>query len=334
MEEKILEVQNLVTQFFMEKGMVRAVNDVSFDLFRGRSLGIVGESGSGKSAMALSLMRLITPPVGVVSGQGIFLEGKDILSLSSKEMERIRGNRISMIFQEPMTSLNPVFTIGEQIQETIQLHQQVSTKEAKERCLDLLELVGIPAPQQRLKEYPHQISGGMRQRVMIAIALACGPSVLIADEPTTALDVTTQAQIMDLIQKLQAETQMGILLITHDLGVVAEVCDEVAVMYCGKIIEKSSVEAIFAAPQHPYTKALLDAIPPLMGGRVDHTRRLQAIEGVVPPLSNLPIGCNFYDRCPKATATCNGSEPSLEEIRPGHFVACFHPLQVQDAPKP
>lgn len=326
MEEKILEVRNLVTQFFVGKEMVRAVNDVSFDLFRGRSLGIVGESGSGKSAMALSLMRLIAPPVGTVAGQGIFLEGRDILQLSSKEMESVRGNRISMIFQEPMTSLNPVFTVGDQIRETIELHQHVSTQQAKERCLDLLDLVGIPAPQQRLNEYPHQLSGGMRQRVMIAIALACDPSVLIADEPTTALDVTTQAQIMDLIQKLQAETKMGILLITHDLGVVAEVCDQVAVMYCGRIVEKTSVEAIFAAPRHPYTQALLDAIPPLTTGGAPRTKRLRAIEGMVPPLSELPLGCNFCDRCPKAAADCSASKPTLEKIGPGHFVECFHPL--------
>lgn len=328
MEEKILEVKNLVTQFTMGKCMVTAVNDVSFDVFRGRSLGIVGESGSGKSAMALSLMRLITPPVGTTTGQGVLLEGKNILELSPKEMEGIRGNRISMIFQEPMTSLNPVYTIGEQIMETIRLHQKVSSKDAKIRCLELLTLVGIPAPHQRISEYPHQLSGGMRQRVMIAIALACGPSVLIADEPTTALDVTTQAQIIDLIQKLQKETQMGIILITHDLGVVAEVCDQVAVMYCGRIIEKSSVKEIFDRPLHPYTRALLDAIPPLTGGNSGRSHRLRTIDGIVPALSDLPIGCNFQDRCTNVKDRCKGSKPLLEEVVAGHFVECFYPLHV------
>lgn len=328
MEEKILEVKNLVVQFTMGKRMVTAVDNVSFDLLRGHSLGIVGESGSGKSAMALALMRLVAPPVGMVTGAGVLLEGKDILQLSSREMEDIRGNRISMIFQEPMTSLNPVYTIGEQIMETIRLHQKVLSKEAKARCLDLLTLVGIPAPHQRMLEYPHQISGGMRQRVMIAIALACGPSVLIADEPTTALDVTTQAQIMDLIQKLQAQTHMGIILITHDLGIVAEICDQVAVMYCGRIIEKSSVKDIFDRPLHPYTRALLDAIPPLTGDHSGRSHRLRAIDGTVPPLADLPIGCNFQDRCPKVADKCRGSNPLLQEVLPGHFVECFYPLQV------
>ncbi|TDG95565.1 ABC transporter ATP-binding protein [Cardinium endosymbiont of Culicoides punctatus] len=327
MKEKILEVRNLVTQFTMGSRMVAAVNNVSFDLFRGHSLGIVGESGSGKSAMALSLMRLITPPIGTTTGQGILLEGKDILQLSPKEMESVRGNRISMIFQEPMTSLNPVYTIGEQIMETIQLHEKASLKEAKMRCLELLTLVGIPAPHQRISEYPHQLSGGMRQRVMIAIALACSPSVLIADEPTTALDVTTQAQIIDLIQKLQKETQMGIILITHDLGVVAEVCDEVAVMYCGRIIEKSSIKEIFDGPRHPYTRALLDAIPPLMGGNRNHTNRLRTIEGIVPALFDLPMGCNFQDRCSRVADRCKSSKPLLEEVAPNHFVECFYPLK-------
>ncbi|UWW97031.1 MAG: ABC transporter ATP-binding protein [Candidatus Cardinium sp.] len=319
---KILEVKNLMTQYYTGKKMTTVVNNVSFDLFSGRSLAIVGESGSGKSAMALSLMRLIEPPVGSITAEAILLEGKDILQLSLKEIQEIRGNRISMIFQEPMTALNPVFTIGEQIMETIQLHQRIPAKEAKSRCIALLTLVGIPAPHQRMLEYPHQISGGMRQRVMIAIALACGPSVLIADEPTTALDVTTQAQIMDLIQRLQVEKNMGIILITHDLGMVAEVCDEVAVMYSGSIVEKSSVQAIFNAPLHPYTQALLDAIPPLSG----RVRRLRTI-GVVPPLSDLPIGCSFQDRCPNVQDRCRTRTPLLQEARAGHSVACFYPLQ-------
>ena len=311
-KEKVLAVQNLMTQFTVGKQIVTAVNDVSFDLFRGTTLGIVGESGSGKSSMALSLMRLIYPPMGNVTGKGIILEGKNMLQLSSKEIEGIRGNRMAMIFQEPMTSLNPVLTIGEQIMETIQFHQNLSKKETREKCLELLTLVGIPAPHQRMSEYPHQISGGMRQRVMIAIALSCNPSVLVADEPTTALDVTTQAQIIDLMQKLQAETDMGIILITHDLGLVAEMCDQVAVMYCGRMIEKSSIQEIFNHPLHPYTRALLDAIPVL---DKHHTgaRRLQAIDGMVPPLHKLPTGCNFQDRCANATESCKIKKPLLEE---------------------
>ncbi len=325
MNEKILEVKNLMTQYYAGKRMVTVVDNVSFDLYSGRSLGIVGESGSGKSAMALSLMRLITPPVGIITAQGILLEGKDILQFSLKEMEEVRGNRISMIFQEPMTALNPVFTIGEQIMETIQWHQQVPPKQAKIRCIDLLTLVGIPAPHRRMLEYPHQISGGMRQRVMIAIALACNPSVLIADEPTTALDVTTQAQIIDLMQRLQSEKNMGIILITHDLGVVAELCDEVAVMYAGRIVEKNAVKAIFSQPMHPYTQALLDAIPPLSG--IDDHRRLRTIDGVVPPLSDLPIGCSFQDRCPNVKDECRSSKPMLQEAGGAHSIACFAPLQ-------
>ncbi|MDD9139424.1 MAG: ABC transporter ATP-binding protein [Candidatus Cardinium sp.] len=330
MGEAILKVKNLVTQF-SQKRVVSVVNGISFELPQGGSLGIVGESGSGKSAMALSLMRLIAPPTGKIMGEGIFLEGRDILALSSKEMEHIRGNRMSMIFQEPMTSLNPVYTIGEQIMETVQLHQKVSAKEAKERCIDLLDLVGISAPQQRMSAYPHQLSGGMRQRIMIAIALACNPSVLIADEPTTALDVTTQAQIMELIQKLQAETHMGLILITHDLGIVAEVCDQVAVMYCGRIIEKSSVENIFETALHPYTQALLDSIPPLT--RQTDKRRLRTIDGIVPPLTALPVGCNFQDRCPNVAPACRAQQPLLQEVSPGHFVECFYPLHWQDATK-
>ncbi|MGI2261730.1 ABC transporter ATP-binding protein [Candidatus Cardinium hertigii] len=326
MEEKILEVRNLMTQYTTGKNRVTVVNDVSFDLFSGCSLAIVGESGSGKSAMALSLMRLIEPPVGTITGQAILLEGKDILQLSLKEMQEIRGNRISMIFQEPMTALNPVFTIGEQIMETIQLHQQVAPKEAKIGCIELLTRVGIPAPHQRMLDYPHQLSGGMRQRVMIAIALACNPAVLIADEPTTALDVTTQAQIIDLIQRLQAEKKMGIILITHDLGIVADACDEVVVMYGGSIVEKSLVETIFNAPLHPYTQALLDAIPPLSDG--SRPQRLRTISGVVPALSDLPIGCPFQDRCPYVKELCRASKPPLQEVSCGHSVACFYPLQA------
>ncbi|MGI2298427.1 ABC transporter ATP-binding protein [Candidatus Cardinium hertigii] len=326
MKEQVLEVKNLFTQYYTSNKATTVVNNVSFDLCTGRSLAIVGESGSGKSAMALSLMRLIVPPVGTITAEGIFLEGKDILQLSLKEMQAVRGNRMAMIFQEPMTALNPVFTIGEQIMETIQLHQQVTPKEAKMGCIALLTLVGISAPHQRMFDYPHQLSGGMRQRVMIAIALACDPAVLIADEPTTALDVTTQAQIMDLIQRLQVEKNMGIILITHDLGIVAEACDAVAVMYGGSIVEKSPVEAIFNAPLHPYTQALLDAIPPLSDG--SRPQRLRTIGGVVPPLSDLPIGCAFQDRCPYVKDLCRASKPPLQEVGSDHSVACFYPLQA------
>jgi len=329
--DTILEVQNLVTQFHAGKKIVRAVNNVSFTLARGSTLGIVGESGSGKSSMALSLMRLIDPHLGQISGTTITIEGNNILLLAEKEMKNIRGNRMSMIFQEPMTSLNPVFTIGYQIIETLQLHQQISKKEATERCIELLNLVKISAPHQRMKDYPHQVSGGMRQRVMIAIALACSPSVLIADEPTTALDVTTQAQIIDLMQKLQEETHMGIILITHDLGLVAEMCDQVAVMYCGRIIEKSSVKEIFEHPLHPYTYALLDSMPGGMGTNNDC--RLKTIPGMVPPLHSLPVGCNFQDRCFQVGKRCTKQEPLLEALEAEHSAACFYPLHKADRSK-
>ena len=323
MHKKVLEVKNLVTCFTSLKNGGKVLKNISFDLLEGSSLGIVGESGSGKSSMALSLMRLIMPPLGMVHGDFVKLEGIDLLQLSLQEMNTIRGNRMSMIFQEAMTSLNPVFTIGDQIMESIQFHQKVSRKQAKERCLDLLNLVSIPAPDQRIKDYPHQISGGMRQRVMIAMALACGPAVLIADEPTTALDVTTQAQIIDLLQKLQQETHMSIILITHDLGLVAEICDYVAVMYCGRIIEKGAVQAIFDHPLHPYTQALLDSILSLSKGK---GKKLSAIEGIVPAFDQLPVGCSFQDRCKYVTACCRGQEPLLQEVAPNRFVECFHPV--------
>ncbi len=326
MADRILEVKQLVTQFRTTQGTVTAVDGVSFDVYKGKSLGIVGESGSGKSTLALSIMRLIDPPAGQIAQGEILLQGQDLLQLSVRAMQGVRGSQISIIFQEPMTSLNPVFTVGNQIRETLLLHQAITPKEAQDRCIELLALVGIAAPEKRVHEYPHQLSGGMRQRVMIAMALACQPAVLIADEPTTALDVTIQAQILDLLKKLQTEQDMGIILITHDLGVVAEMCDEVAVMYCGKIVEQADVYTLFSRPAHPYTQGLLASIPSLAPSQIDLTqRRLATIPGVVPPLSRLPMGCNFQDRCPRADEACK-SDPVLAEVAPQHLAACFHPL--------
>ena len=331
MAEKILEIKQLVTKFGPAGSpSVTAVDGVTLDVYKGKSLAIVGESGSGKSTLALSIMRLVEPNAGWIDQGQVLLQGEDILQLSEREMQRVRGNRISMIFQEPMTSLNPVFTVGNQIKETLLLHQTLTPLDAHDRCIELLSLVGIPAPEKRIHAYPHQLSGGMRQRVMIAMALACQPAVLIADEPTTALDVTIQAQIIDLMRKLQEETAMGIILITHDLGVVAEMCDEVAVMYCGKIVEKANVQTLFKHPAHPYTQGLLDSIPSLAHFQVNQAqRRLKTIEGTVPSLSQLPSGCNFQDRCWRADAACRGplGDPDLGKIAPQHLAACFHPLQ-------
>ena len=328
MADKMLEVKQLVTQFRTAQGTVTAVDGVSFAVYKGKSLGIVGESGSGKSTIALSIMRLIAPPAGQIAQGTIWFQGQDLLQRPARAMQAVRGNQISMIFQEPMTSLNPVFTVGNQIRETLLLHQAITPKEAQDRCIELLALVGIPAPEKRVHEYPHQLSGGMRQRVMIAMALACQPAVLIADEPTTALDVTIQAQILDLMRQLQEEQDMGIILITHDLGVVAEMCDEVAVMYCGRIVEQAEVTTLFSQPAHPYTQGLLASIPSLELSQTDQKQRLATIPGVVPPLSQLPLGCNFQDRCQRADEACKGAlgDPVLEEVAPQHLAACFHPL--------
>ena len=328
MAEKILAVKNLVTRFRTEQGPVTAVNGVSLDVYKGKTLGIVGESGSGKSVTALSIMRLIDTPPGNIAQGEILLAGQDLLQLSGKAMRAVRGNQIAMIFQEPMTSLNPVFTTGYQISEALIFHQKMKPKEAQEQSIALLSLVGIPAPEKRIHEYPHQLSGGMRQRVMIAIALACKPAVLVADEPTTALDVTIQAQILDLLTKLQEELGMGMILITHDLGVVAELCHEVAVMYGGKIIEQASVQALFSHPKHPYTQGLLASIPSLEAVQNKVHRRLATIEGAVPSLTDLPPGCSFQDRCYKVQQDCRGEQgpPPLEEKAPDHLAACFHPL--------
>ncbi|MGE3800052.1 MAG: ABC transporter ATP-binding protein [Candidatus Kapaibacterium sp.] len=322
---KLLEVNNLRTYFHTDDGTARSVDGVSFTVDRGETLGIVGESGCGKSVTALSIMGLIPDPPGKIEGGEILFDGKNLLEFSDDEMRHVRGNDVSMIFQEPMTSLNPVFTIGRQIDEAVILHQKVSKQEAKQRSIDMLHLVGIPAPEQRYGEYPHQLSGGMRQRVMIAMALSCNPKLLIADEPTTALDVTVQAQILELMTKLQDEMGMGMMMITHDLGVIAEICDRVAVMYAAKIVEYADVDSIFYKPRHPYTIGLLSSIPRL-GEEVE---RLATIEGTVPAPTNWPKGCHFCTRCQWADDLCWNDEPQLVEIETGHQVACWHIDKVQ-----
>jgi oligopeptide/dipeptide ABC transporter ATP-binding protein len=321
----LLEVKNLKTGFKTDDGSFLAVDDISFSVEKGKTLGIVGESGCGKSVTSLSIMRLVPNPPGQIVGGQILFKGQDLLKLSEGEMRKIRGNDIAMIFQEPMTSLNPVFTCGNQIAEAISLHQKgLSRKEVRAKTIEMLRLVGIPEPDKRVDEYPHQLSGGMRQRVMIAMALSCNPSLLIADEPTTALDVTIQAQILDLVRKLQRELEASMILITHDLGVVAETCDDVAVMYAGRIIEYGSVEDIFYRPKHQYTKGLLDSIPHFETG---HRReRLQTIKGLVPSPLNLPSGCRFQDRCSAAQEDCRSQEPTLLPFGGKHVAACFHPV--------
>ncbi|MGB0453047.1 MAG: ABC transporter ATP-binding protein [Bacteriovoracaceae bacterium] len=327
MSEKILEVRDLVVKFRTDRGIITAVNGVNFDVFKGKTLGIVGESGSGKSVSALSVMRLIPNPPGNIAGGTIKFKGENLLDVPMDEMRRIRGNKIAMIFQEPMTSLNPVFTVGNQIEEVLALHQtELSKEDRKNKAIEMLSLVGIPAPEKRVKEYPHQLSGGMRQRVMIAIALSCKPDILIADEPTTALDVTIQAQILELMKKLQEEIGMGIIMITHDLGVVAETCDDVAVMYCGQIVESADVNSLFKHPQHPYTKGLIESIPSFDSTAVGSKERLQTIDGMVPSLFELPKGCNFQDRCQYVSDKCRGAGPTLDLISDHHQVRCFSPL--------
>lgn len=321
-QEKLVEVKELKTYFNIEGTWAKAVDGVSFDIYKGETLGIVGESGSGKSVTALSLMKLIPDPPGRIMGGEILFNGKDIVQLSYEEMYDIRGKEIAMIFQEPMTSLNPVFKIGMQIAEVIQTHFKVDEKEAMKRAVDMLRHVGIPDPEKRVDDYPHQFSGGMRQRVMIAIALACNPSLLIADEPTTALDVTIQAQILDLMLELKDKRKdAAIVLITHDLAVVAEMCQRVIVMYGGKIQEVADVKDIFANPLHPYTKGLLESIPRPVADRSKHSR-LQAIPGNVPSIMNLPSGCKFCTRCTVKLDKCDTVEPPLREIANGHFVRC------------
>jgi oligopeptide/dipeptide ABC transporter ATP-binding protein len=318
----LIQVKNLRTSFFTPEGEVRAIDGISFEIGEGKTLGLVGESGCGKSVTSLSIMRLIPSPPGRIVGGEIVYRGRDLLKLNKEEMRKIRGNEISMIFQEPMTSLNPVFTVGNQIGEAIRLHQGLGKKAARQKTIDMLRLVKIADPESRVDAYPHQLSGGMRQRVMIAMALSCNPSLLIADEPTTALDVTIQAQILELMKELQQKIGMALLLITHDLGVVAEQADEVAIMYAGKIVERASAQAIFARPFHPYTVGLLNSLPGTDGKK---KKRLDAIPGVVPSPLHLPSGCRFRDRCPKAQAVCEQSEPQLMEKETGRWVACYFP---------
>jgi oligopeptide/dipeptide ABC transporter ATP-binding protein len=318
----LIQVKNLRTSFFTPEGEVRAIDGVSFEIAEGKTLGLVGESGCGKSVTSLSIMRLIQSPPGKIVGGEILYRGRDLLKLNNEEMRKIRGNEISMIFQEPMTSLNPVFTVGNQIGEAIKLHQGLGKKETRQKTIEMLRLVKIADPESRVDAYPHQLSGGMRQRVMIAMALSCNPALLIADEPTTALDVTIQAQILELMKELQQKIGMALLLITHDLGVVAEQADEVAIMYAGKIVERASARAIFNRPFHPYTVGLLNSLP---GAGTAKKKRLDAIPGVVPSPLHLPTGCRFRDRCPKAADTCAQSEPQLVEKEPGHTVACHFP---------
>ena len=318
-QDPVLEVRDLRTYFHTEEGVARAVDGVSFAVGRGQTLGLVGESGCGKSVSAFSIMRLVPDPPGRIEDGQILLRGRDLLALDEEEMRRVRGDDIAMIFQEPMTSLNPVLTCGFQIAEAVVLHQQVPMQEARTRAVEMLQLVGIPAPEQRIDEYPHQLSGGMRQRVMIAMALSCNPDVLIADEPTTALDVTIQAQILALLESLQESLQMAIVMITHDLGVIVETADQVAVMYAGQIVEYAETQVLFTRPRHPYTRGLLRSIP-----RLDaEQERLEIIPGVVPDARVFPQGCRFAPRCPLADAHCRAEAPPLEEIEAGHWASCW-----------
>jgi oligopeptide/dipeptide ABC transporter ATP-binding protein len=324
----LIQVNDLQTSFFTPEGEVRAIDGVSFQIAEGKTLGLVGESGCGKSVTSLSIMRLIPSPPGKIVGGQILYRGRDLLKLNNEEMRKIRGNEISMIFQEPMTSLNPVFTVGNQIGEAIRLHQGLGKKQTRQKTIEMLRLVKIADPESRVDAYPHQLSGGMRQRVMIAMALSCHPNLLIADEPTTALDVTIQAQILELMKELQQKIGMALLLITHDLGVVAEQADDVVIMYAGKIVERAAAQTIFARPFHPYTVGLLNSLP---GTGEKKKKRLDAIPGVVPSPLHLPSGCRFRDRCPKAAGLCAEAEPQLAEKEQDHFVACHFPEAGQRA---
>ena len=316
---KILEVKNLRTSFFTHLGEVEAVRGSSFSMNEGDILGIVGESGSGKSVTALSIINLIDEPGRIIDGSIIF-DGKELTKLHRKEMSDIRGNDIAMIFQDPMTSLNPVFSIENQMVEVIRRHTDMTRAQAKKHAVEMLELVGIPQPEERISSYPFEYSGGMRQRVLIAIALACKPDILIADEPTTALDVTIQAQVLELMNGLQQETGMAIIFITHDLGVIAEICDDVVVMYAGKVAETAPVKELFKNPKHPYTKGLLLSIPRLESQR---KTKLSTIEGIVPSLDKLPRGCRFHNRCPYAHAPCETRPPDIKSVGNNHFASCY-----------
>jgi peptide/nickel transport system ATP-binding protein len=319
----LLEIENLQTHFRTPDGINRAVDGLSLEIGAGQTLAIVGESGCGKSVTAMSVLRLIPEPPGKIAGR-IAFNGRDLLKLSDAEMRDIRGNEISMIFQEPMSSLNPVLTIGRQIREPLRLHQRLDRAAAEKRAVEMLALVGIPEPQRRVNEYSHQMSGGMRQRVMIAMALACNPKLLIADEPTTALDVTVQAQILDLMRELKQRVGAAIMLITHDLGVVAEVAEHVVVMYAGRKVEEAPARQLFARPRHPYTQGLLGAVPKLGSSLTGDEQRLAEIPGLVPSLKNRIQGCVFASRCPRATDICRQAAPKLQDKAPGHWVACHH----------
>ena len=314
----LLEVKDLKTYFYTDSGVAKAVDGVTISLDKGKTLGIVGESGCGKSVTSLSIMRLVDPATGRNEGGSIVFDGQDLLTLPEKEMRKLRGNRISMIFQEPMTSLNPVFTIGDQISESLKLHKGLDKKAARDRAIELLELVGIPEAGKRVDEYPHQLSGGMRQRVMIAMALSGDPELLIADEPTTALDVTIQAQILQLLKDLQEKLHMSIIIITHDLGVIAEMADEVAVMYAGDIVEKAPTRALFDDPKHPYTIGLMNSIPDIN----DHVSRLRTLEGLVPSLYDMPSGCRFAPRCQFCCPECEAHRINLTTLPDGRQVRC------------
>jgi peptide/nickel transport system ATP-binding protein/oligopeptide transport system ATP-binding protein len=319
----LLQIEELKTYFYTFEGIAKAVDDVSFTLGKGEVLGIVGESGCGKSVTAQSVMRIIPEPPGKIVNGKILFDGIDITQLPMEDMRSIRGNRISMIFQEPMTSLNPVYTIGNQISEMFMLHERRSRAESWERSIAMLKKVQIPAPEKRVHEYPHQLSGGMRQRAMIAMALACNPEILIADEPTTALDVTIQAQILELMMQLQEDYNSAIMMITHDLGVIAEIAGRIEVMYAGKVVEEGPTVAIFEDPKHPYTRGLLKSIPKLGERARTGRQRLQEIAGIVPSLYDLPAGCRFYPRCPQAMEVCNQSIPALIDVGESHRVRCF-----------
>ncbi|CAM3962774.1 Oligopeptide transport ATP-binding protein OppD [Vibrio aerogenes CECT 7868] len=330
-QQPLLKVDNLTVEFNTDKGIARAINGVSFEVMPGETVAIVGESGCGKSVSSLAVMGLVPSPPGKIVDGSIQFQGRELIGMSEKEYRKIRGNDISMIFQEPMTALNPVLKISTQMIDVIRNHNQVSKKEAKNRAVEMLRMVGIPSPEKRVDEYPHQLSGGMRQRVMIAMALSCHPALLLADEPTTALDVTIQAQVMHEMLRLKQELDMAVVLVTHDLGVVAESCQRVVVMYCGEVIEQGTVEEIFANPKHPYTKGLLESIPVVRDKKVP---RLPTIEGMVPDLFSLPKGCRFADRCGIASSDCHQSSPVLRDVQkngqliPGHKVACFKASEV------
>jgi len=330
MGEPLLSVQHLTTGFHTDRGLLRAVDDVSFDVGAATTVAVVGESGSGKSVTALSILRLLPSPPGEILGGSIVFRGRDLLRLPERELRTIRGAEIAMIFQEPMTSLNPVYSVGFQIAEAIRTHQSVTRRQARDKCIEMLELVGIPSPAERVDAYPHELSGGMRQRVMIAMALSCGPTLLIADEPTTALDVTIQAQILDLLRSLQQRLGMSILFITHDLALVAEFARDVVVMYAGRVVESGPAGALFADPLHPYTRGLLGSLPPLGSARESRPRRLNAIEGVVPALGDLPPGCRFAARCalyaehPPGYERCQTTEPELRAMPDGRRARCHY----------